>query len=91
MDEDDASVWLSTLRVRGRFSLRSGSAGGCDGPSAGDAVTDLDFLLRLLGLLVSISLAFSNAPHARVSSTVSAGVGERILAGAAARNTSLAP
>jgi hypothetical protein len=60
----------------------------------GEAVTDRDFLFRLLGEVVSISFAFSNAPQALVSSTDSTGiggVGSRILGGAAARNTSRAP
>lgn len=81
-----------TRRVRGRFSFRSGSAGVS--LSAGEAVTDLDFLFRLLGLVVSISFAFSSAPHAIVSSGVSTGgcgAWARSLGGAAWRNTSRAP
>jgi hypothetical protein len=90
--EDDDSGLSSTLRVLGRFSFRSGSCGG--DVSAGEAVTDRDFLFRLLGDAVSISFAFSNAPQALVSSTDSTGVGgvwSRSLGGAAARNTSRAP
>ena len=79
-----------TRRVRGRLSLRSGSA-GTDGPSDGEAVTDLDFLLRRLGLAVSISLAFSNADHALDSSIDSTGVSGRIVDGTAARKASRAP
>ena len=52
-----------TLRVRGRFSFRSGFLGTSE-RSAGDAVTDLDFRFRLLGLTVSSSFAFSKAPQA---------------------------
>jgi hypothetical protein len=52
-----------TLLVRGRFNFRSGSFGGSD-RSAGDAVTDLDLRFRLLGLVVSNSLALSKAPQA---------------------------
>lgn len=71
---DDDPGLSKTLRVRGRFNFLSGSLGGSC--SAGEAVTDLDFLFRLLGLseAVSISFAFSNAPQALVSSTVSTGV-----------------
>jgi hypothetical protein len=90
--EDDDAGWSNILRVLGRFSLRSGSLGGDF--SAGEPVTDRDFLFRLLGDAVSISFAFSNAPQALVSSTVSTGVGgvrSRSLGGAAARNTSRAP
>jgi hypothetical protein len=90
--EDDDAGWSSIRRVLGRFSLRSGSFGG--DLSAGEAVTDLDFLFRLLGDAVSISFAFSNAPQALVSSTDSTGVGgvrSRSLGGAAVRNTSRAP
>ena len=92
-DAEDDDVGLSSIRlVLGRFSLRSGSLGG--DLSAGDAVTDLDFLFRVFGEAVSISFAFSNAPQALVSSTDSTGVGgvgSRSLGGAAARNTSRAP
>jgi hypothetical protein len=71
-DADDDSGLSSTLRVRGRFNLRSGSLGG-DVCSVGEAVIDRDFRFRFLGLVVSISLAFSNAPQALVSSTDSTG------------------
>jgi hypothetical protein len=90
--EDDDAGLSSILRVLGRFNFLSGSLGGDF--SAGEAVADLDFLFRLLGDAVSISFAFSNAPHAFVSSTDSTGVGgvrSRSLGGAAARNTSRAP
>lgn len=91
---DDDPVVSKTLRVLGRFSFRSGSFGGSDDRSAGEAVTDLDFRLRLLGLAVSISLAFSKAPHALLSSTLSTGVCDncaRTLGGAASRKICRAP
>lgn len=90
--EDDEAGLSSILRVLGRLSFRSGSLGGDF--SAGEAVTDRDFLFRLLGEAVSSSFAFSNAPQALVSSADSTGVGgdwSRSLGGAAARNTSRAP
>jgi len=70
--EDDPAV-SKTLRVRGRFSFRSGSLDDSAG-SLGEAVADFDFLFRLFGLAVSISFAFSNAPQALTSSGVSTGV-----------------
>jgi hypothetical protein len=91
-DAAEASELSSTLRVRGRFNFRSGSWGSDF--SAGEPVTDLDFLLLFLGLVVSICLALSNAPHALVSSTVSTGgggVGSRSRVGAEARKMLPAP
>jgi hypothetical protein len=70
-EADDDSDLSRTRRVRGLFNFRSGSAGASR--SAGDAVTDLDFRFLLLGLVVSSSFAFSNAPQALDSSGVSAG------------------
>lgn len=85
-----------TLRVRGRFSFRSGSFGVSSSTgAAGEPVDDLDFLFLLLvsGVVVSISFAFSKAPQALTSSGVSAGLwGVRSRSiGAALRKTSLAP
>lgn len=91
-DAEEDSGLSNILRVLGRFNFRSGSLGGDF--SAGEAVTDLDFLFRLLGVAVSISFAFSKAPQALVSSTDSTGAGgvrSRSLGGAAARKTSRAP
>lgn len=66
--ELDASAVVGRRRVRGRFSLRSGSCTG----SEGDVVMDRAFRLRVLGVAVSsVSLASSRAPHARLSSRVS--------------------
>lgn len=61
------SAWAGNLRVRGRFSFRSGSWAG----SAGDAVADGAFRLRAAEAGLSDSLARSNAPHARLSSKFS--------------------
>jgi hypothetical protein len=90
---DEEAVASMTLRVRGRFSFRSGSFDDSGVGSEGDAVTDFDFLFLPLGLAVSNSFAFSNAPHALASSGVSSGVWglwSRSI-GAAFRNTSRAP
>lgn len=73
-DAEDEVAASSTLRVRGRFNFRSGSFEDSAALSCGDAGADFDFLFRPLGLAVSASLAFSNAPHALTSSGVSAGV-----------------
>lgn len=60
-DEAEEDSGLSIMRrVRGRFSLRSGSVGG----SAGDAVTERALRFRFLGLVFSSSFALSNASHA---------------------------
>lgn len=57
--------------MRGRFSLRSGSGAG----SLGEAVAERDLRLRRFGVAVAVlllaSMAFSRAPHALFSSTVS--------------------
>lgn len=84
-----------TLRVRGRFNFRSGSCGFSDF-STGEPVTDLDlrFLFLDAGEEVSNSFAFSKAPQARVSSTVSVGTGgvaSRSLTGADSRKIFPAP
>ena len=90
--ESDDSGLSNTLLVRGRLSFRSGSCGGPEDPSAGEAVMDLD--LRFLLGAASISFAFSIAPQALASSADSTGVrGDRSRSrgGAAALKTSRAP
>ena len=95
--EDATRGASNTLRVRGRLSFRSGSCIGSAG-DAGEVVVDLDFLFRVLGIVVgvlSISFAFSSAPQALASSgvsagTVAAGLWSRSM-GAESRKTRPAP
>jgi hypothetical protein len=98
-DADEVEASPITLRVRGRFSFRSGSFDDSGAGVEGDAVAGVDFLLfRPLGegvllTLLSTSFAFSNAPQALASSDVSGGVWglwSRSI-GAEFRKISLAP
>jgi hypothetical protein len=65
-DDEDASACVAKRRVRGRFSLRSGSCFG----SIGERLIDRDFLFRRFEASTSVPVTLSSADHAILSSAV---------------------